>query len=411
MMLIDRIRQQGSLLKQLQPDLLLIGGLLVLSLVLSFTVGIFNSHNLIEIVCIPLLIVGAIILLGRTLLNSAQDLHFQIERLQEATKRLESGDLSIHIPALANEELNFMAQNLTAMARTLEEQVNVRKERDQLALSQLAIEETNRARTQFFSVMSHELRTPLTSIIGFSQLLLRDCNGTSLNSRQKGNLERILNNSYRLLTLINDILDAAKTEAGSMGVNYRTVDLQKLLASVVEETQSVARVRGLFLQMNTEEGLGAFETDPVKLRQVLLHLVSNALKFTQQGGVRILAKRVKTSGMLLNSNGGKEELLAIAVQDTGIGIAPEIQERIFEAFYQADSSSTRKYGGTGLGLAIARQYVTLLGGKILVNSTPGQGSVFTVILPYSRGEHHEQDTVPLLIVQQVPFGILERRTS
>src|SRR5919199_676706 len=133
MMLIDRIRQQGSLLKQLQSDLLLVLGLLVLSLILSFTVGIFNSHNLIEIVCIPLLIVGALILLGCTLLNSAQDLHFQIERLQEATKRLESGDFSIHIPALANEELNLMAQNLTAMARTLEEKVNVRKKGDQLA--------------------------------------------------------------------------------------------------------------------------------------------------------------------------------------------------------------------------------------------------------------------------------------
>lgn len=159
-----------------------------------------------------------------------------------------------------------------------------------------------------------------------------------------------------------------------MDVNYSQVDLQVLLSSLVDETQSIAIQRGLNLHFFVEEGAGSLETDPVKLRQVLLNLVSNALKFTEQGEITLSATRVPPAN-------NEAERIAIAVKDTGMGIAPEIQERIFEAFYQGDSGSSRKFRGTGLGLSIVRQLTTLLGGRLTVQSSPGQGSTFAVILP------------------------------
>src|SRR5712691_8298418 len=154
-----------------------------------------------------------------------------------------------------------------------------------------------------------------------------------------------------------------KIEAGRMVVNFSQVDVRELLTSVVEETQSIAIARHLVLRAEVDEGIAFLESNPMKLRQVLLNLVSNALKFTEQGEVTVSARRVISS-----------DQVALAVTDTGMGIPLAIQERIFEAFYQADGSYTRKSGGTGLGLSIVSQLTTLLGGKIEIRSAPGQGS-------------------------------------
>lgn len=251
-------------------------------------------------------------------------------------------------------------------------------QRDELTVLNTALEEANRVRSQFLATMSHELRTPLTAIIGFSQILLRGSELSTLTQRQKNSIQRILNNGQHLLALINDVLDMAKIEAGQMDVSYREINVKELLSSVVEETQSLATQRKLTLTYAVEEGIDQFETDPTKLRQILFNLVSNALKFTPQGSVTITA----TSAL-------DAEYIVIAVKDTGIGIAPEIQERIFDAFYQADSSDTRQYGGTGLGLSIVRQLTHLLGGKLEVQSTSGQGSTFTLTLP-----RHKRTTQP-----------------
>ncbi len=263
--------------------------------------------------------------------------------------------------------------------------IALRRQRDDLTVLNAALEDANKARSQFLSTMSHELRTPLTSILGFSQILLRNSDSANFNSRQRTNIERILKNGQHLLSLINDVLDLAKIEAGRMDVNNSEVDVPEMLSAVVEETHSIAAEQKLSLKWSVEEGIHFIETDPIKLRQILLNLISNALKFTEKGSVTVTARRVEpllaayTASERAESN--DVEQVAISVQDTGIGISGEMQERIFEAFYQVDGSNTRKYGGTGLGLSIVRQLTALLGGKLELQSTPDKGSTFTVYLP------------------------------
>ncbi len=321
----------------------------------------------------------------------------------------------------ARNVLNVVASNLTSALsntrsyRHIQEQaeelaqrsrdqeaanIALRRQRDDLTVLNAALEDANKARSQFLSTMSHELRTPLTSILGFSQILLRTNDSKNLNSRQKSNVERILKNGQHLLSLINDVLDLAKIEAGRMDVNNSQVDLRELLPSVVEETHSIAVERKVALQWNVEEGVDTLETDPIKLRQIMLNLISNALKFTEKGSVTVSARHISTApnsaGERTESGEDDGEQIAISVQDTGIGITPEMQERIFEAFYQVDGSNTRKYGGTGLGLSIVRQLTILLGGKLELQSVPDQGSTFTLYLPvHARALRPEQQDTRL----------------
>ncbi len=250
----------------------------------------------------------------------------------------------------------------------------LRRQRDTLTMLNSALEEANQARSQFLSTMSHELRTPLTAIIGFSQIMLRDGEKAKFTPRQKTNVERILKNGQHLLALINDVLDLAKIESGRMDVTFSDVDVKALITSVLEEMQSIATERGLHFKLAVEERATHLETDEMKLRQILFNLVSNALKFTSQGEITLAASYIPAIG-------NEVDRIAIAVKDTGIGIPQEIQGRIFEAFYQADSSNTRKYGGTGLGLSIVRQFTDLLGGELEIQSNAEEGSTFTVLLP------------------------------
>lgn len=309
----------------------------------------------------------------------------------------------------ARNVLNVVASNLTAALsntqayRHIQEQaeelerrsreqeaanIALRRQRDDLTVLNAALKDANKARSQFLSTMSHELRTPLTSILGFSQILLRNTDSKNFNSRQKSNIERILKNGQHLLSLINDVLDLAKIEAGRMDVNNSQVDLHSMLSNVVEETHSIAVEQKVALQWHVEEGIGSIETDPIKLRQILLNLISNALKFTEKGSVTVSARRLSslatTNATAERTESGFEDnidQIAISVQDTGIGISQEMQERIFEEFYQVDGSNTRKYGGTGLGLSIVRQLTALLGGKLELESVPDKGSIFTIYLP------------------------------
>ncbi len=286
----------------------------------------------------------------------------------------------------AYRHIQEQAEELEKQSREQEAaNIALRRQRDDLTVLNAALEDANKARSQFLSTMSHELRTPLTSILGFSQILLRSGDSTGFNYRQKSNIERILKNGQHLLSLINDVLDLAKIEAGRMDINNSPVNLPEILSSVVEETRSIAIEQKLNLQWNVEDDISHIETDPIKLRQILLNLISNALKFTEKGSVTITARRVEplatTNTASERSEYNDTEQVAISVQDTGIGISQEMQERIFEAFYQVDGSNTRKYGGTGLGLSIVRQLTALLGGKLELQSTTGKGSTFIIYLP------------------------------
>ena len=286
---------------------------------------------------------------------------------------------SVITNARAYQHIQDQARKLAEHAYAQEQAYQIlRQQRDELTTLNIALQEANQARSRFLSTMSHELRTPLTSILGFGQMLLRT--SQSLTKRQINNIERILKNAEHLLTLINGILDLAKVESGRMDVHTEVVDLKELLTAVVEETHPMALERGLSLSINIEDEITTLATDPLKLRQIVLNLLSNALKFTERGGVTITAQ-CRTITTTNDQQSVEKPQVAIIVKDTGIGIALEQQAHIFETFYQVDNSHSRNYGGTGLGLSIVREFTTLLGGTLELESQVGQGATFTVLLP------------------------------
>ncbi len=230
--------------------------------------------------------------------------------------------------------------------------------------------EADRMRSEFVANMSHELRTPLNSIIGFSSVLLKN-KKQNLSKQDLNYSEKIYRNGKHLLGLINDILDLSKIEAGRMAIERQLTNIVAVAHDIVDILQTQAHAKHIELRYQVEDSVPHITTDADKLRQVLLNLISNAIKFTEKGYVEV---RVYV----------KSPFLAIAVQDTGIGIEEDKLALIFEPFRQADGSTTRRFGGTGLGLSISESIVELLGGKITVTSQPKQGSVFTVTLPLDQ---------------------------
>jgi signal transduction histidine kinase/HAMP domain-containing protein len=237
----------------------------------------------------------------------------------------------------------------------------------ELAEKSRQVEEASRHKSEFLANMSHELRTPLNAILGFTELIQDGIYG-EVNEKVAQQLARVQANGKHLLGLINDVLDLAKIEAGQLELQQGPVALGAAVRAIESSTAALALAKKLELVIDLEPGLPVIEGDERRLTQVLLNLVGNAIKFTEKGTVTISAKH---SG----------ETVEIAVGDTGPGIPAADQERVFEAFHQLDSSSTRRQGGTGLGLAIARQIVELHGGEIGVESEPGRGSRFFFTLP------------------------------
>jgi signal transduction histidine kinase/HAMP domain-containing protein len=232
------------------------------------------------------------------------------------------------------------------------------------------LEVANRHKSEFLANMSHELRTPLNAVIGFSEVLLERMFG-EVNPKQEEYLNDILSSGKHLLSLINDILDLSKIEAGRMELESQPFDLPAALDNALTLIKERAARHGLRLEVTVDPGLGEVKGEERKVKQVLLNLLSNAVKFTPEGG------KISVSASL---NDGMAE---ISVADTGVGIAPEDQEAIFEEFRQVGSDYARKREGTGLGLALARRLVALHGGKLWVESEPGKGSTFTFTLPVS----------------------------
>ena len=242
-----------------------------------------------------------------------------------------------------------------------------------LRIAKDAAESANRTKSEFVTRMNHELRTPLSAIIGFSRALLRGKSGP-LTPDATLYAERILDNGMHLLSQINQILDVAKVEAGRMELERETVALDALVNDTLAMLESTAEAKGLGLRRELPDHIAPLVTDGGKLRQVLINLVGNAIKFTAVGEVLV---RVTTDP----DTGHARE---IVVRDTGMGIPADRQARIFEPFEQGDSSTRREYGGTGLGLSIVRTFVKLIGGTIGVESEPGVGTTFTVSLPAPR---------------------------
>jgi signal transduction histidine kinase len=230
------------------------------------------------------------------------------------------------------------------------------------------LEVANQHKSEFLANMSHELRTPLNAIIGFSEVLLQRMFG-ELNPKQDEYLQDVLSSGRHLLSLINDILDLSKVEAGRMELDLARFDLPQAMQDTLVLVRERAARHGIELHLEVDGGVGQIVADERKVKQVMLNLLSNAVKFTPQGG-RVDVRTVPTDG-------GVE----ISVADTGIGIAPENQELIFEEFRQVGGDYAHKREGTGLGLTLARRFVELHGGRIWVKSQPGQGSTFTFSIP------------------------------
>jgi signal transduction histidine kinase len=282
-----------------------------------------------------------------------------LERLIRSALRVYQAELRVE---QANSQLRENNQLLEKTNYELQQQ------RQQILRQNLQLVEASRLKSAFLATMSHELRTPLNAIIGFSQILLRQTKGP-LTPYQEEMVSRILTNGKNLLTMISDILDLSKIEAGRLELNLARMNLARLVTATVEELRSLTDQKPLTLSTEITLADPWIVNDAGKLRQVLVNLLSNAIKFTDQGQIQI---RVGTIA---------PDWLTLAVSDTGIGIAPELLERIFDPFHQADQTLTRRHQGTGLGLAITQLLVTLMQGKIQVISESGQGTTFTVSIP------------------------------
>jgi PAS domain S-box-containing protein len=238
-----------------------------------------------------------------------------------------------------------------------------------LRRQQIELEQASSLKSQFLANMSHEFRTPLNAILGYTSMLLQGVNGP-LPANQRRNLERVDSNARHLLAIINDILDISRIEAGRMPVHHTRFELPELVAEVLAEVEPLIHKAGLAMKRELSARLPLIRSDRPKVKQILVNLVSNALKFTSQGSITLSAALHREAREVW-----------ISVADTGIGIPEPEQERIFGDFQQVDASPTRQYGGAGLGLSICRRLADVLGGRMTLASKVGRGSTFTLVLP------------------------------
>ncbi|NML12628.1 response regulator [Sphingobium sp. AR-3-1] len=297
----------------------------------------------------------------------SEELRVSNEELEEQGRALKESQVRLEQQQVELEQTN---SQLEEQAQTLE---NQRDELERVAVTLQTkareLEQASQYKSDFLANMSHELRTPLNSLLILSKLLGDNPDG-NLSHDQVKFARTIESSGNDLLTLINDILDLSKIEAGHIQVQPETVPLQRLVGDLRQMFQPVAATRNLAFEIEVAPDCPrAIETDRMRIEQILKNLLSNAFKFTEQGSVRLTLSPVEGNR------------IAMAVTDTGIGMSKEQQGHIFEAFHQADSTISRRYGGTGLGLSISRQLARLLGGSISLDSKPGEGSSFTLIVP------------------------------
>jgi signal transduction histidine kinase len=297
--------------------------------------------------------------------------------LQETAEKVSQGDLNIRSDISTGDEFQQLSETFNTMLVNLKDSADqlraVNKSLDlklgQLAESNVALYESNRLKSEFLANVSHELRTPLNSILGFAELL-KDSTGASPDAKTTRYLQNILNSANNLLTLINDLLDLAKIEAGRMEVRSEPLSLNDLFEALTNLLKPLTEAKALTINMGLAPDVPIIQTDPAKLQQVLYNFLSNAIKFSPRG------EAIDLSAELVDASS-----VRISVTDHGPGIAPEKHQVIFEKFRQIDGSVTRQHSGSGLGLAISKELIALLSGSIGVRSAPDEGATFWVVLP------------------------------
>ena len=300
-----------------------------------------------------------------------------IQALRAGAERIGGGDLSQRIRIKTGDELEALADQFNDMAGRLQEsyaglEQKVEQRTREVEEKSRQLEMASQHKSQFLASMSHELRTPLNAIIGLTEMMVS--NAARFGTEKAAEpLRRVHRAGTHLLGLINQVLDLSKIEAGKLELSPDLVALAPLITEVVDTARPLAEQNNNRLVVKSQENLGSLTVDPMRLRQILLNLLSNACKFTKQGEVTLLARKMIKQG----------NWIEFAVSDTGIGMTPEQQAKLFEEFTQADSSTARQYGGTGLGLAITRKLARMMGGDVTLTSEAGKGSTFTVRLPAS----------------------------
>ena len=334
-----------------------------------------------------------------------------LELTQLASKVSDSRDYSLRAQARKDDELGILVESFNGMLERIQEQdrrladhrgqlesevanrtADLVSANNELVVAKEHAEVSNRAKSSFLANMSHELRTPLNAILLYSELVVEEAQGSGMTDILS-DVRRIETAGRHLLNLINDILDLSKIEAGKMTVNLGTFEVPPLIREVLATVGPLALQNGNTLNLEVDPAVDTLESDATKVRQSLFNLLSNACKFTKDGQITVRTYLAAPPGL-------SDPWLHIAVEDTGIGISPEQQLRIFSEFIQAEENTNRLFGGTGLGLALSRRFCQVLGGDIRLHSEPGKGSVFTIVLPLKASDAEPEAPAPGVLAEE-----------
>ncbi len=300
-----------------------------------------------------------------------------IRKLAEGAQRFGEGNLDYRVDISEKDEVGMLSLHFNNMANHISSQIEtITKSKTELEKAKMKVESANLSKSQFLANMSHEIRTPINSITGFLQLL----KDTPLNTDQNNYVKLMQSSSDTLLSVINDILDISKIESGKLELERIDFDLKETIKNAVFSLSAKVNEKNLKLDISLEENLPQYVVgDPTRLKQIIINMVSNAIKFTKNGEIQV--------SVSIDKSAVSSEYIKFLIKDTGIGMTNETLIKLFKPFMQADSSSARMYGGTGLGLTICKAYVEAMGGTIQVKSEMGKGSEFSFIVPLSNSSH------------------------